>query len=297
MAVILAYHRVAPPERDPFGLCVTPAHFDEHMEHLRRRCRPLPLLDLVGGALRGDLPAGAVAVTLDDGYSDALSSASPTLARFEVPATFFVTTMGLDEPRAYWWDVLARVLTGPHQLPPTLDMPGLAEGVATATAGEREAALRVLHGHLLPLAADERDARLARIVAWSGSDVQEGDACRPMTAEELSTLAGRAGHAIGCHSAHHLLLPRQEVEVQRGEVLGSKARLDRLLARPVEAFCYPFGAWDEITLAVVREAGFRAAVTVREAPVDHDDDALLLPRVEIGDCDGESFARRLWPLL
>lgn len=297
MAVILAYHRVAPPENDPFGLCVHPARFEGHIEHLRRRCHPLPLPELAAGVVRGDLPAGAVAVTLDDGYRDALTTASPTLTRFEVPATFFVTTGGLPRPGPYWWDVLAWVLSGRHGMPPALDLEALPGAVATGTREERERALRALHRQMLSQSPEECDTLLSRIVEWSGVDVAGHDGGWPMTAEEITELASHPGHSIGCHSARHLLLPGQPLDVQRIEVAGSKERLEGLLGGPVKEFCYPFGAWDQATVDLVREAGFQAAVTVLEGRVDRSADPLLLPRVEVGDCDVESFARRLWPLL
>lgn len=44
--VILLYHRVAEPARDPEGLAVRPAHFDAHLRILGTMCEPLALDEL-----------------------------------------------------------------------------------------------------------------------------------------------------------------------------------------------------------------------------------------------------------
>src|SRR5262245_25018119 len=90
-ALVLVYHRVARANVDPWELAVTPEHFSEHLEVLRRLARPLPLQSLVEAVRGGAVPRRAVVVTLDDGYADNLRNAEPLLRRHDVPATCFLT--------------------------------------------------------------------------------------------------------------------------------------------------------------------------------------------------------------
>ena len=78
---ILMYHRVHEATSDPWGLCVSPRHFNEQMEYLRRNFTLLNLGDLSALLAAGRLPERAVAVTFDDGYADNLWNAKPILAR------------------------------------------------------------------------------------------------------------------------------------------------------------------------------------------------------------------------
>src|SRR5262249_22514658 len=77
--VILMYHRIASPAIDPWGLAVTPHHFEEHLDVLRSRT-VLSVADLVDRLERGALPDDAAAITFDDGYFDNLRAAKPRLA-------------------------------------------------------------------------------------------------------------------------------------------------------------------------------------------------------------------------
>jgi len=90
---ILTYHRVnADHPRD--RLSVRPEAFASQMEALARSGRPVLRLADALPALQGarPLPAGAVAVTFDDGFRDNLTHALPVLERFGFAATFFVVT-------------------------------------------------------------------------------------------------------------------------------------------------------------------------------------------------------------
>ena len=75
--VILMYHRVAAPALDPWSLSVSPRHFAEQVEALRRHRTVLSLRQLVLDLAEGRLRPGAAAITFDDGYADNLHAALP----------------------------------------------------------------------------------------------------------------------------------------------------------------------------------------------------------------------------
>jgi peptidoglycan/xylan/chitin deacetylase (PgdA/CDA1 family) len=90
-ALILGYHRVADAGSDPRGMCVSPRHFEQHLEVIRRVAFPVTLDELVRG-LPGELPPRALALTFDDGYADVLQRAQPLLELYQLPASVFVVT-------------------------------------------------------------------------------------------------------------------------------------------------------------------------------------------------------------
>src|SRR5579872_376216 len=92
MPLVLLYHRIAVTPFDPWGLAVSPRHFEEHLDVLRRTRRPIPLTDFIRRFKSGTLPNNAVAVTFDDGYVDNLTEGKPRLAAADVPATIFLAT-------------------------------------------------------------------------------------------------------------------------------------------------------------------------------------------------------------
>ena len=120
--LILMYHRVAELEIDPWSLSVTPQNFGEHLEVLQKHYHPLSLQQLVE-ALRGNKrPDRAVVVTFDDGYADNFYNAKPLLEKYNIPATFFISTGFIGQNREFWWDELERLLLQPRKLPEKLSL-------------------------------------------------------------------------------------------------------------------------------------------------------------------------------
>src|SRR5450631_76744 len=93
---ILIFHRVL-AEPDPlFPSEPCADQFGALCAHLRSRFEVLPLLDAIDRLRHGTLPAGALAITFDDGYADNLSIAAPILRKHGLPATLFIATGYLD---------------------------------------------------------------------------------------------------------------------------------------------------------------------------------------------------------
>ncbi len=282
-AVIVSYHRIAELSPDSHALCTPPDVFRAHMTSLRDRFTPIALDDLVRAAASGSIPERAVAVTLDDGYIDALTTASPILLELGVPATFFVNSDRLDEPHERWWDVLERVFLCQPSLPPVLvvQIDGAELRASTMTAAERAAALERVNRAAWTLDGTARVRLVDDVLAWSGARACTRPTHRVLTGDEIRALAGRPGHTIGAHTMNHLALTAHSAETKRHEIVGDKAALERLLGRPVHLFAYPYGELDGETVAMVRDAGFRAAVTVNAGLASAGTNRLLLPRCEV----------------
>jgi peptidoglycan/xylan/chitin deacetylase (PgdA/CDA1 family)/SAM-dependent methyltransferase len=296
---ILLYHRVAWAEVDPHGLAIDPETFARQMAILRQRFVPLPLDAFAEAARQGTLPPGAVAVTFDDGYADVWREALPILEATGVPATCFVITGAVDAGREFWWDALARALLGPQAVPPRLSLApvGLAFEAPTDTPEARRSAHEEVYRRLRASAVAVREEAVAYVLEWSGANEAPETAARPLTLEELRRLAASPLFAIGAHGVQHAALPERAEDEQRAEVVGSKRTLEHWLGRPIEAFAYPYGAWDPVTVRIVREAGFRLAVTCDEAPVRPGGDPWRFPRVEVRARVGAFFERRLRAVL
>ncbi len=115
--IILCYHRIFEPETDPHLLSVSPDHFREQLEVVRRIAQPLSLDELSRALERGDLSRRGVVITFDDGYLDNLENALPILRAAEIPATIYIATGYVGSNREFWWDDLERLTLGPEKLP------------------------------------------------------------------------------------------------------------------------------------------------------------------------------------
>ena len=90
-----------------------------------------------------------------------------------------------------------------------------------------------------------------------------------------------AGFQCGSHSLSHPRLADLSSEACREELLGSRHLLEDHLGHEVSHLAYPFGSFNEKVRALVSEAGYRSASSVRIGLSPPEDDVLALHRVPI----------------
>lgn len=308
-AILLLYHRIVSPSADPWSLSVSPQHFDEHLQVLRKRCYPLGLTEFLR-LLRGrGVPRRSVVITFDDGYADNLASAKPLLETHGMPATLFIVAGQGD---TFWWDELERLIlygefrTGlvsfsargkPHLLElestpaeaGNADSPDKAGG--NAATGRLEA-YRKAWQVLRNLGTEERRDVLARIATEVAAAPGYPEA-RRLDPDGISRLQDGGLVEIGAHTMSHPFLPALSHSEQQAEIVGSKQVLEQLTGKPVTGFAYPFGAYSERTVELVRHAGFACACSTKPSAAWRYSDQFRLPRMAVEDCDGAVFGRRL----
>jgi peptidoglycan/xylan/chitin deacetylase (PgdA/CDA1 family) len=319
-ALILFYHRVGDLPMDPHSLTVTAAHFQEHLDVLRTRTKPMHLDELIRRTLDGTLPDRAAAVTFDDGYMDNLIVARPLLQRYGVPATVFVTTGYLDGHGEFWWDELERLLLWPGTLPSSLrlDIDGRTSEVSLAETTEygseafdrnrawrfkgqcdpspRHRIYRSLWHQLRPLPAHKREKVVSELRMQAGKVAAVRPTHRTLRPEQLVELTDEGLVEVGAHTETHPMLSALAPSVQEQEIRRSKSCLEEILGREVRNFAYPYGGrqdYTPTTVRAVREAGFASACSTSAGLVLRGLDRYELPRVGARDWSGDSLAHRL----
>jgi len=319
--LVLLYHRVIDLPSDPHRLCVTPAHFGEHLEILQKYGRRLRVRELAAAVRAGRLPRRGIAVTFDDGYADNLHNARPLLERYDTPGTVFVTSAHVERGHEFWWDELERIILRPRTLPATLSLTidgrpctwqlAATSSVATEDVGpdgwdmgrreergSRAALYRALYTLLCPLRDDMRETTLATLRAWAEVPPHARPTHRPLNMRETAELAAGGLIELGGHTVTHPILSALDRHSQWEEIRGGKLRLEEIIGQPVTSFAYPYGSWARSdytaeTVAVVREAGFECACSYRAEAVRRGADPFQLSRAMVLDWDGEEFERRV----
>lgn len=111
--------------------------------------------------------------------------------------------------------------------------------------------------------------------------------------KELREMA-EGGVTIGSHTLRHPHLANLKPGEARHEIVESKKILEKGLNRPVEFFCYPYGNYDRDTVGMVREAGFRAAVTTEQGLGKYQEGPYTLKRIRVrGDYSYSRFLEEL----
>jgi peptidoglycan/xylan/chitin deacetylase (PgdA/CDA1 family) len=273
---ILLYHR-ARAAPDPLLPGETDAAtFERHMELLRVEFNVLPLGEACARLVRGTLPPRAACVTFDDGYADNEAIALPILKRLGLQATFFVCT-GFCEGGIMFNDAVIeavrRARTGTH------DLSSLGLGVHDLLDNKtRQAAFSSLIAQLKYRRVPERRALTEELAHKMESTLPADLMMSPARIRKLHA----EGMEIGAHTINHPILATLDDEEARAEIVGGRRRLEEIIEAPVTLFAYPNGKpgrdYGPRDVALVRKAGFAAAVSTAGGAAGRRSDLFQLPR-------------------
>jgi peptidoglycan/xylan/chitin deacetylase (PgdA/CDA1 family) len=113
-----------------------------------------------------------------------------------------------------------------------------------------------------------------------------------MSAAQLRQLSSY-GFEIGCHSMTHAYLSDLGPAELRHELLDARSKLEDAIGKKVEHFSCPGGRYNERTLDVAKQAGYRSLATSRARPNFPSTHPFSLGRVAIMRDTGESTFSRI----
>jgi len=117
--------------------------------------------------------------------------------------------------------------------------------------------------------------------AWPANGRPAG---RLLDSVELRGMAA-AGMEIGSHTVNHVRLTQLDQDRQRFELECSRRQIEDALGSQVRSFAYPYGAWDDICVSAVRDAGYQGACTTRTGWALRDGNPFLLRRLTVFNSD------------
>lgn len=289
--LILTYHRILPHADPMLPDDVDVTTFAWQMQLLETQFNVLPLPEAVRRLAAGTLPARAACVTFDDGYANNFTVAMPVLERWSIPATIFIATGFLDGGRMWNDTVIEAVRATPLG---EIDLTAIGLGNWPIGSG----AARVSAAHRLVDAIKyhepaERERCVGHIVACSGAEPPRD---LMMSSTQVAALV-HAGMDVGAHTVSHPILARIAAEEAEREIRAGRERLQEITSRPVTVFAYPNGRpgrdYRPEHVAMVRRAGFEAAVSTAWGCARPGTDLLQLPRVAPWDRSRARFSVRL----
>lgn len=111
-----------------------------------------------------------------------------------------------------------------------------------------------------------------------------------LTPEQIREMAASGLCEFGAHTLHHVNLSTLTAAEAQAEITGSKVWVENCLKQPCRAFAYPFGRFNDETVAQVKAAGFESAVTVKKG-IEPLTDPFRIKRISIlGKTDMLQFA-------
>lgn len=179
-----------------------------------------------------------VLLTFDDGYFNNFN-ALPVLEKYDVPAVFFISTGYVRTGKAFWWDVVHR----------------RCEDLGYA---------RQRVPHVCSMLQEMRTSEIESILIerlGPGALTPAGDLDRPMTREELATLARDRHVHLGNHSDDHAALPHCSESEITEQIATCQAELERMTGKTATVLSYPHGLYSPTVIRIAGRIGLHLGVT------------------------------------
>ncbi|MEO7962105.1 MAG: polysaccharide deacetylase family protein [Ginsengibacter sp.] len=314
-AVILMYHRIGPAEVDPWQLAVSEEHFEAHLLYLQKKNFVIPLPQLVAELKEGHIRKKCVAITFDDGYLDNYQNALPLLKRYNLPATFFITSKNIDTSEEFWWDELENIFLQTAVLPEFFSGEINGEKIEFLLGADAVLTdqMRVLHKHyyaygpgtkrtdlycriweiLSPLPAAMQSAAMEKIRIWSGINPAARNAYTCMNSGNVSAIAQDKLFEIGGHTKTHPALASHGKNVQEAEIIDNITFLEKITGNKISLFAYPSGKFNEATLDILSSLHIDGAFVTKERTVSPKSNLLTLGRFQVNDWNAEEFHKKI----
>jgi peptidoglycan/xylan/chitin deacetylase (PgdA/CDA1 family) len=114
-----------------------------------------------------------------------------------------------------------------------------------------------------------------------------------MTEAQVKEIDASGFVEIASHTTSHMNLKLIAQTTSRREIFQSKIDLEELLGHEVHNFAYPYGGFNASVSGMVREAGYRTAVTVLPGSFHHEQDRYYLKRIRPGYSTGKALLKLL----
>lgn len=287
---ILIYHRVI-ESFDPLQPeLVTKDIFEEQIRLLSKFHTILDLHEAIKLLDLNKLPAKSVCITFDDGYRDNHDVALPILKKYNVTATFFIST-GFLGGRVMFNDRLLDYIRSYNSHHLDLSDFSLGHYHMDSLSSKYKVFYEILKKlkylpypdrvHILEEICDPIDSTLAALMM------------RPHHIKNLYF----NGMQIGAHTVNHPILTAMPLVQAKEEILQSKEELEQILQSKVNYFAYPNGKYqydfNDDHVSWVKKCGFLGAVSTNWGTVSLNSDRFKLARFTPWDKNPYKFMLRL----
>jgi peptidoglycan/xylan/chitin deacetylase (PgdA/CDA1 family) len=283
--LILCYHGISLEDEHEWwpALFLTPQLLERRLQMLKEGgYGVLPLSEALTRLYRHDLPPRSVAITFDDGTYDFYRQAHPRLAKFNFPATVYLSTYYSNSRRPVFHLICLYMLwKARNRKTPDFREFGVAGPIDLSSSNARVRAIHQIVAwcdsrNLNGQQRDEVAAELALKLKIDYPALCDKRILQLMNREEVRQLAD-AGIDFQLHTHRHRTpldetLFRKEIEDNRQWIASAAGKWP-------EHFCYPSGVYRSEFLPWLAAEKVLSATTCETGLASPNDHPLLLPRL------------------
>lgn len=251
---------------------ISQAYFERQLAFFKKHFHVVPLTDLLAGKLKPD--RFNIALTFDDGYLNNLQLALPLLEKYDLPATFFITTIQLANEDILWSDHLD---LGFQYSADRIEVAG-----RTFVKGKHEYYEAKTGVSLKNICRQEDFAFKKAMMSQVSDDFRKDEQLdvywKLMNKEELCQLNRSEIVSIGAHGLYHNNYNSISEEAVLQDLTFSKNYLEQILEEDITTVAYPDGAYTDAVIDLAEAAGYRYQLAVDYLSTMHETDRRVWPR-------------------
>ncbi len=183
------------------------AQFRSVLEALCAAGTPISMDDVIEATSSGyPLPPRSFAITFDDGFQNNLTVAAPVLRELKVPATFYVTTLFIEQNAMSWIDRIEWCVENTPRV--ALPLPWSAKMVEAEAIPEKVELLAEIRSAVKSNRAINVEEFVSTVFAACGRKIESSDdpLDRKLSWHEVRELANDPLFQVGGHSHTHPIL-------------------------------------------------------------------------------------------
>lgn len=244
------------------------SEFEKQISYIRDILKPVTLREMAKALSSPgySLPKGSVAVTFDDSYKNTYNNALPILSKYNVPATFFVSTGFIASNRRYWADLLEHIINKTKINHIDITLRGQQRQYNLGSYEERIKTVIDIKSLLKKTPPADRYSIMENLkemleVYDSGDNVPNYE---NLTWKDVSTIDKHSLFEVGGHTVNHEILSYLDEVALHTEIFSCLKDLREFLGHKVDMFSYPEGQpehFNEKVISVLREAGIEICPT------------------------------------
>lgn len=248
-------------------------YFEELLQYFKQHYNVISLDDFYAGNFVPE--KFNIAITFDDGQLNNYELAAPILEKYNMPATFFITT--IHEKKEFLWADFLDLVTLQTQKRHIL-----FEGNRYRKNRKNEFSF---NGTTLKTRCKYLEYQqimpLFEMFSDEWQTVQKanlGIYWKLMSAEHIMKLSENPLFKIGAHGKTHANLVEISGENALSELHDSKKTLEAIIQKPITDFAFPFGTYTPKLVAAAKKEGFSKLLLLDYNNTADIKDAVLRPR-------------------
>jgi len=277
--LVLMYHGVnSTGDTSINGRHISSIRFEQHLRYLKKNFEVISLSDAQNAIGTKASGKPRVVITFDDGFKNNLLFAAPLLTKYELSATFFISSVCISgETDILWPDVVDLVCHGRSEV----SVAGIS--FTKSSKGMFSSELQTtLQNHIKAQDCVERDNLITelgeRYLISKLKAEHSSENWQLMTKDDVLQLSLTKGVEIASHAHNHYNLANLSHANVVNELTLSKKLLQDCINKEIRSIAFPDGSYNSTVKEDAYKAGYRLLCAVSFKLDSDDTDPNILKR-------------------